>query len=1282
MNPGEEPEDQEHVHLQGQAFDQARIFQARNDLIVAERDLHFHYVSGVRKVRRAEAEAESQECPYPGLAEFRIEQSRWFFGRDELVADLMVGLSARLWDGGPLAVVAPSGTGKSSLLRAGLLPAVRRGALGPSGSAQWPCLLLTPTTDPLQALATQLAKAIGVGAERAAEALSADPSAWVALAREALRERARDTDATEQRLLVIVDQFEELFTHCANEQERCRFIRSLSALAAPTADGEAPVALVVYGLRSDFYTQCVKYPELRASLQSDQFLIGPLSEVGLREAVEFPAQDMGLEVEPGLIELLLRDLGAPAQRSWSEDSAGSGRYEAGRLPLLAHALRATWQQKHGNVLTVEGYKATGGIDHAITASAERCFNKLDSSGKRAAQEIFLRLVKIGDGVADTRRRVSHPDLLKANEDPTAAAAVIKTFTEGRLLVQGQHSVEITHEALLRTWPRLRQWIDNDRAGNIIRQKLEEAAAEWVLNNGESSTLYRGSKLEEVRPWTASPQRERLSIDASIFLTTSVQHQKRGARLRRTAIAALSALALIASVTAVVAVQQRTTAQRQRDTAMSQQITVEANRLRPFHTSLASLLDIGAYRKHRDENLRTQLITDANGPLSTPLTGHTEGVLSVSFSPKAPILASSSFDKTVRLWSTVDPHHAKPLGSPMTGHTDIITSVSFSVDGQILASAGSNQLRLWNLADPIPPKPLAQIVGEQTGYPNTVAFSPDGHTLATGGDDETVRLWSLENPSRPKELSSPLTGHTDAISSVAFSPDGRTLASAGIDKTVRLWDLTEPTSPRQLASPLANTEPVQSVAFSPAGSVLASAGEDKLVRLWDLSDLDHPEQLAPALTGHTKSVDTVAFSPDGSVLASSGADQTMRLWNMTNPRHPEALGQPVIGHTARVAALAFGPDGRTLASSAGLNRDVLLWTLPNTVLADHAGDVLSVAFSPDGHTLASAGMDQTVRLRSLADHPESARQIYAAHPQGIGRVKYSPDGRTLASIGNDASVQLWDITDPDHPTEAGPLLTRHAKGLKAIALSRDLRVLAGATKDGSVHLWSLADPAHPQFLGQSGAAAAPPPGRASVVLLKVVWGLRFSPDGRMLVGIGPDRAMRLWNTADPAHPKPLGKPINHSNGVETVEFSPDGRTLASVEATGKLRLWDVRDPAHLKVLKQTHSFHGVYSVAFSPDGHTLASAGIDRTVRLWDVMGRNSPVQVGRALFGHTDSVFSVAFSPDGQTLASAGLDKTVHLWKLDAENAVERICRNTERSLNAEIWKQYVAEIPFKDPCS
>ncbi|GIH09774.1 hypothetical protein Rhe02_78410 [Rhizocola hellebori] len=504
------------VHLEAHASGEARVHQAA-------RDLHLYYGDGVGGRQRAMSGAVGQECPYPGLAAFGREQAQWFFGRDQLVAELIGRLDERLRTGGVQVVLAPSGAGKSSLLSAGLLSTLDRGAL--PGSARWPKIVFTPGVDPIHALVEQISSLIGEAAP-AVDDLTTDPRKCIQALREAVRHCTGEKDL-QARAVIVVDQFEELFTLCSDLSRRRSFVDLLCQIAGvrAEADDERPAGLVVIGVRADFYTACTEDPQLRLALQDRPLLAGPMSTTELREAILYPAQTEGLDLEPGLIELLMRDLGV------ADGDDATASYEPGRLPLLAHALRASWQQRNGATITVQGYQDTGGIQRAIATTADHTFSGLDAAAQRVARSIFLRLIKIGDGTEDIRRPIAHADLVHGSTDSSVSAVVVSAFTQARLLTLRQDTVEITHEALLRSWPRLHGWINADRSSRLIHQNLEEAAASWERERRDASVLYHGSQLKVAKAWSAAASQEDLGPLTRAFLSASVRRRRRGIQLR-------------------------------------------------------------------------------------------------------------------------------------------------------------------------------------------------------------------------------------------------------------------------------------------------------------------------------------------------------------------------------------------------------------------------------------------------------------------------------------------------------------------------------------------------------------------------------------------------------------------------------------------------------------------------------------------------------------------------------------------------------------------------------
>jgi WD40 repeat protein/transcriptional regulator with XRE-family HTH domain len=1230
-------------------------------------------------------------CPYLGLVPFEERDARVFYGRGELVAQLAQRLAGRLDGTGMLLVAGESGAGKSSLLRAGLMPWLAGGALGP-GSQRWPRRVIQPTGRPVRELAMQLAEVAGADPVSVYRSLLGAPGEAPMLVELAVRTAAGRgpadaAAAVPPRLVLVVDQFEELFTAAGDEEdgraEREGFIAALHAAATvPAGPRNLPPALVLVAVRADYLGRLIAYPSLKAALDAGPFTVGPMSEAEARLAVTGPAAEAGLAVEPALVDAVIAEL---------RDGAGGG-LGSGVLPLMSQAMAATWQYREGSELTLRGYRRAGGIADAVNRSAQAAYDTLTSRQQDAARSVFTQLTVITPDGQLARRRCRRADLRAPGTQAADIEAVIDVFSAQRLLVLGKDSVEISHDALLQAWKQLRDWLGDDQLDRALHSQVITDADTWDSSGRDSSYLYRAGRLATIDAattrWQGAPARyPALPTTAKAFLDTAHHAARRSTRRRRSGFAILAVLTALAVVASGVAFLQRAAAVRQRNQAIYNQVIAKALQFGTTDTPLAAQLTLAAYRLQPTQDLASRLLNTENTPLATSLATGAGFVNSVAFSRDGRTLASGSSDGMVRLWDIANPSRPRPLGQPLTtgprrtiaGGAVGVTSVAFSPDGHTLASGNNGTVQLWAIADPVHPRLLGGDVSFGVfGGVDSVAFGPDGHMLAIGstsgtGDaiHTTIKLLDISDPTRPHRLDQSLASGTP-VNSVAFSRDGHTLASGNWDGTVRLWDIADPARPFRpiLAS---GTTPVQSVAFSPDGHTLASGSLDGTIRLWGLVHPAHPQPLSPIPTGGI--VGSVGFSPDGHTLASGSLDGTIRLWNVTDPAQPSPLGQPLTAGTGAVDSVAFSPDGHTLASgnSDGIIR---LWSIPRTVLTGSTGAVDSVAFSPDGHTLASGSLDGTVRLWDVTDptRPNRLDQPLASRSP-VNSVAFSADGHTLASGNSDGTVRLWDVADPAHPRPLGVILT--GASVLSVSFSPKGHTLAsGSRDDDSVRLWDVADPAHPRLLGPilpgGGDQSAPVLGISSVA---------FSPDGHTLAIGDLDSTVKLFDVADPEHSSPLGLVLTGTS-VYSLAFSLDGHTMASGSLDGTVRLWDVAHPTRIRQLGQPLTGGGaqVSSVAFSPDGHTMASGSRDGTIRLWDMADPAHPHPLGQPLVGGTVAVDSLAFSADGHTLASGSRDGTTRLWNLNVQYAINRICA-TAGGLTPRQWTEYTPQLRDQSLC-
>jgi WD40 repeat protein len=1178
-------------------------------------------------------ELPDEPAPYRGLLPFKAEHAEFFFGRE---ADTQ-RLIEKLGQGTFVAVIGASGSGKSSLARAGLLPALARDAL--PDSSNWHTLLLTPGGQPLRALAEGLATFVPPADRlRVADELQDR----LATRADGLRTAATTLLADDpQPLLLVIDQFEEVFTLCQDGLERCRAqARQFIANLADTARRGDRRILILITLRADFLDRCLAFPQLKDLLQDRQMLLGPLDEPALRDAIVRPAQAVGAYFEKGLVSTILRDVGA----------------QPGALPLLQHALYELWRARRGPWLTLDAYEASGGVSGALQRRAQATYDALTPDQQAIARNIFLRLTALGEGVSDMRRRVSRSELYPAGVDPGQVDTVLQALSgpQARLIIADEQTVEVAHEALIQQWNTLHEWLQEDRAGLRIHRKLTESAIGWERNNGDESYLYRGARLAEAEDWAETQVADLNPVECE-FLRASIEAREAERHRMQRVIAGLvvglviiSALALFAWGRSQLAEQRQVDAENAKATAQAEATrTINAEATADARRIEAEQAQADA-EAQRDEAERTsteirslalagsaqQALNDGNIDLAIALalhanqmdhppaqaqtilgevayasetqrrfTGHDNWVLSVAFSPDGRTALSGSADKSLILWDVESGNEIHRLGDEASGHSDWVWDVAFSPDGRIaLSGSADNSLILWDVESG---KELHRFTGH-TDEVRSVAYSPDGHNVLSGSRDTTVRLWDRESGEELRRFE----GHTDEVRSVAFGPDGSTVLSGSADNNLILWDVK---SGKEIHRFNGHTGLVLSVAFSPDGRTALSGSADKSLILWDIASGNEIRRFE----GHSSWVYGVAFSPDGRIALSGSADKSLILWDVESGKELHRF----IGHTDEVQSVAFSPDGRT-ALSGSRDKYLRLWDVESHEeirhFTGHSDRVTSIAFSPSGRTALSGSMDKSLILWDIEKGSEIRR--FEGHNLAVSSVAFGPDGRTVLSGSYDGSLILWNLA-------TGTRIRRfegHSAAVRSVALSPDGRTAlsGGGDSDHRLILWDVATGREKrQFHGHT----------------NWVTSVAFSPDGHTAISGSHDHSLILWDIETGAKIKQLE---GHTDWVTSVAFSPDGRTALSGSADNSIILWDIESGDEIRRF-EGHSDR-VWSVVFSPDGRAALSGAADGSLILWSVESGKEL----RHFTGHAEWVTSAAFSPDGLSALSGSSDGTLRLWRI------------------------------------
>ncbi|MEA5526645.1 nSTAND1 domain-containing NTPase [Nodularia spumigena] len=1135
-------------------------------------------------------------CPYRGLFAFREEDAHLFFGTEKFTANLVKAVKKKRF----VAVVGASGSGKSSLVFAGLTPQLRQ-----DPNVQWQIFDFRPGKNPFEALATAL-----VSLRQCCPSVSLENI--LELPKDHTTTRLLELDlaiALEQnhqllhtilekfvqhefgtRLLLIADQFEELYTLCPEPQRQPFLDLLLNAYSF------TPAFTIVLTLRADFYSYALSYRRFSDALQGAVQNLGPMNRKELRRVIEEPAKKMHLGLEAGLTNQLIDEIDQ----------------QPGHLPLLEFALTQLWSKQQNRLLTHQAYQEIGGVEEALANHAEAVYAQLNEADRQRAQQIFIQLVRLGDETEATRRLTTREEVRLENWDLVTQLASSRLVVTNRNESTAEETVEIVHEALIRSWGRLEEWLLEDGDFLRWREQLRLAIRQWENNGHDQDALLRGKALTDAQEWQLQRSQE-LNTNEIRFIKQSLELRelevKQQQRIRKLAISSLVAGLVFSLGLAGFAWLQRQKAQISETKAISSSAESLLNANLEFDGLIAS---IRAGRRIKgtegiDANTRTQVTETLQQSINfvrekNRLAEH-DGILeSVSFSPDGQFIATASRDKTVKIWS-LDGKKQPVMLREKTGEG--FNSVAFSPDSTLIATGSWDKTaKIWSRDGK-----LLHTLDKHKEAVLEVAFSPNSQLLATASWDNTVKLWS-----RDGKLLHTLDKHKDKVNSVTFSPDGKLIATVGWDNTMKLWNLDG----KELRTFTGHKDMIWSVSFSPDGKQIATAGGDRTVKIWNLEGKE-----LRTLIGHQNGVNSVIFSPDGKLIATASGDKTVKLWNLEG-KELETL----YGHTDAVNSVAFSPDGTSIAT-AGSDRTAKIWRFnsPNSIIVrGHEDEVFDLVFSPNGKYIATASWDKTAKLWSIVGDKLQELRTFKGHKGRVNKLSFSPDGQLIATTSWDKTAKLWNLDGTLHKTLIG-----HKDTVWSINFSPDGQLIATASEDKTVKLWN-----------RDGELLKTLPRQSSVVNSAV-----FSPDGKRIATAGWDNTVKIWSIDG----KELKILDGHTSGINNLTFSRDGKLIASASWDNTVKIW------HLDGQKtQTLEGHKnvVHNVAFSPDGKFIATASGDNTVKIWNLDGKKEL----RTLRGYKDAVWSVRFSPDGKTLATGSRHDIVvwHLYLDDLDQLLVRGC--------------------------
>ncbi|VEP11789.1 conserved hypothetical protein [Hyella patelloides LEGE 07179] len=1221
-------------------------------------------------------------CPYMGLRAFTEDNAQYFYGREALVQKLIGHISHK----NTLAVVGASGSGKSSVIQAGLFNQLKQGKQIPQ-SDNWMLRCVRPGNNPFQSLAQCLIEE-GTPQEKAQQQLQIEGLLYQGVEGFVQWLRTRP----EPMVVLAIDQFEELFT-LASETDRYKFIELLLKTIEYCGDRFS----LILTIRADFVANCLEIAELSQILQQNSVLVPPyLTESDYRDAIVKPAKQVGLKVEPSLVEVLLQEL----------DGA------TGDLPLLQFVLQKLWENRKDGVLTLNAYKQLGGIKGALEQQAQELYESLDEETQDCARWIFLNLTKIGEGTEDTRRRVTKSDLIvtkypvalveKTLQKLTAAKLIVTNLDNGIITgtsrsgsnpadddellqeaMQQEATVEVVHEILIRHWTTLRWWLEENRARLQLQRQIEQAATLWQKKNKQPDFLLKGVRLAEAEDIYIKYNDE-LTNTAQDFLAACIEERLKSKqeikrRLRRTQITAvaLGILGVAATAFGSLAYRQKLITQIENIDAMnasSEALLLSNQQLESVVTSIKAgkqLQQIGNLGKKligNDNWQQTKIKTAATIQQAiygtqeiNRLQSHSQKVNAVAYSVDGELIATASDDNTIKIWTK----EGKLLNS-LTGHRDRVTSISFKPiikdattkdNVHLLVSGSADKTAiLWEIKSN-QAKQVKQLQGHTDWITDVITIEQENSLLiASASRDGNIKLWREDGT-----LIDTLSSHQGWINSIEFSQSY--LVSGGADGKVIIWDLGN-NNIRQIETIQASQDSITDLTISSDEKNIAAGTDYGEISLWNVTDnskgdsLKDSRPIARIAPTDNEIVNSITFSPDNQLLAVA-TDNSINIYSRDG-----ILQQTLNGHNGGVLDIEFegnksftptdnnneNQDNAEIRKnytlvSAGADKTGRVWNISQPTSLEEGG-IYNIATSPiNPDIFATAGFDGKIRIWLQNKNNNSKELIYtcSGHKSTVNQIKYSPDGKILASASADNTIKLWD-------TEKGQLITTiegHQAGINSITFSltplgspykEGSQLLISGDEDGIVKLWNLENNTAKPIADLTGHTDS----------LKTV---AISSDNKYIASAGYDKTIKIWNLKGEL----LQSIDAHNLAITDLQFTADNKSLASASWDNTIKLWDIQASGEVNPTPlQTLSGHqdGVTDLLFSKNGNLLVSASADRTIKIWNIKDGS----LIKTLQGHVSQINSIAFSNNEQNIISADEQQGLFWWNLKLDNLLGKGC--------------------------